>query len=46
MAQLTITIDIDEEIGDISVSIDEIQANGIELTRNRFDEDRPPSQQQ
>lgn len=29
MPQITITIDIDEEIGDVSFTIDEVQANGI-----------------
>ena len=35
MPQITITVDIDEEVGDISMSIDEVQANGISIRRER-----------
>lgn len=34
MPQITITIDIDEEVGDISMTIQEVQANGIEIKRS------------
>lgn len=33
MPQVTITIDIDDEIGDVSITIDEIQANGVNIVR-------------
>jgi len=35
MPQIKITIDIDDQIGDVSMTIDEIHADGIKLTRNR-----------
>lgn len=34
MPQITITVDIDEEVGDVRMTIDEIHANGITVTRN------------
>lgn len=37
MAQITITIDIDDEIGDISLRVDEIKADGLYLARNHTD---------
>lgn len=37
MPQITITVDIDDEIGDVSMTIDEIHANGITVTRNSAD---------
>lgn len=41
MAQITITIDIDDRIGDISMTIEEIHANGVEIKRDFTDE--PPT---
>lgn len=35
MPQIVLTIDVDDEIGDVSLSIDEVQANGITITRDR-----------
>lgn len=35
MPQITITIDIDEEVGDISMTIKEVQANGVEIKRGQ-----------
>lgn len=35
MPQVTITIDVDDEIGDISITVDEIQAHGVNITRDR-----------
>lgn len=35
MPQIRITIDIDEEVGDVSMTIDEIQANGVQFKRDR-----------
>ena len=35
MPQITITVDIDDEVGDISMSIDEVQANGIAIRREQ-----------
>ena len=31
MPQIKITIDVDEQIGDVSMTIDEVQANGITI---------------
>ena len=38
MAQIKITVDIDDAIGDISISIDEVQANGIKIMRHHDEE--------
>ena len=38
MPQLTITIDIDDEIGDVSMTIDEVHANGITVKRQTADD--------
>lgn len=35
MPQITITVDIDDEVGDISLSIDEVRANGVSIQRER-----------
>lgn len=40
MAQITITIDVDDQIGDVSMSIDEVHANGVTITRNRHNDER------
>jgi hypothetical protein len=37
MPQLTITIDIDDEVGDVTMTIDEVHANGITITRQTAD---------
>jgi hypothetical protein len=34
MPQITITIDIDNEVGDVSMTIDEVHANGITVKRS------------
>lgn len=34
MPQITITVDIDDEIGDVSMTIDEVHANGINVKRH------------
>lgn len=34
MPQVTITIEIDDEVGDISFSIDEVKANGVTFSRD------------
>lgn len=34
MPQIRITVDIDEEVGDVSMTIDEIHANGIQFKRD------------
>jgi hypothetical protein len=34
MPQITITVDIDEEVGDVSLTIDEIHANGVQFKRD------------
>lgn len=33
MPQIRITVDIDEEVGDVSMTIDEIHADGIQFKR-------------
>ena len=35
MPQITITIDIDEEVGDVTMSIEEVQAHGVKITRGQ-----------
>lgn len=35
MPQIVVTIDVDDEIGDVSLTIDEVQAHGVTVTRNR-----------
>lgn len=40
MAQVTITIDVDDEIGDVSLTIEEVKANGITVKRSRNDDSR------
>lgn len=35
MPQVTLTIHIDDEVGDISISIEEIQADGVTITRGQ-----------
>jgi hypothetical protein len=38
MPQITITVDIDDEVGDVTMTIDEVHANGITVKRNTSDE--------
>jgi hypothetical protein len=33
MPQITITIDFDDEVGDVSMTIDEVHADGITVSR-------------
>jgi hypothetical protein len=35
MPQITITIDIDDEVGDVGITIDEVQAHGVTFRRNQ-----------
>lgn len=35
MPQITITIDIDEEVGDVMMTIEEIEAHGVKITRGQ-----------
>ncbi|WP_310907973.1 hypothetical protein [Natrinema sp. 1APR25-10V2] len=41
MPQITITIDIDDDVGDVQMTVDEIHADGITVSRTRDDPARP-----
>jgi hypothetical protein len=40
MPQITITVDIDEEVGDVQIDIDEIHADGLSMYFGQEHEDR------